>query len=327
MHTADTFLVADIGGTNARFAIAVPDEGSKGFSLEHQQSFRAEDFDTLLGAVNAYGEYLPTPIPKQACFAVAAQPSNGVYHFTNSPWMLDSEEIKDALSLSTMMVVNDFQAMTSGARYMQDEDRILVRDGTAVPDAPQIVLGPGTGLGLGLLVPCGDKVRIIATEGGHAAFAPQNEEEIEILRLIMREHKLVLFEHLLSGRGLVNIHRALCVLAGKPRVSLRPSEITAAAYGDDYPIAKKAVNVFCAILGSFAGNAAVTTGARGGVMLAGGILPKISDVFLKSDFNARFGAKGPHEKYLAKVPVHLLTSEATALIGAAHLLRDGQKDG
>jgi len=322
MSAPKSILVADIGGTNARFAIATSDDGPMGFALKHQQSFRAEDFDNLLGAVNAYGEYLPIPMPDQTCFAVAAQPSNGVYHFTNSPWVLDSKEIKSALSLDTMMVVNDFQAMTSGARFMQDKDRLLVRDGTAEPNAPLVVLGPGTGLGLGLLVPCDDRVRIIATEGGHAAFAPQTEEEIEILRLIMREHKTVLFEHLLSGRGLVNIHRALCVLADKPRVSLRPSDITAAAYGDDYPIAKKAVNVFCAVLGSFAGNVAVTTGARGGIILAGGILPKIADVFLKSEFNARFATKGPHENYLAKVPVYLLTSEATALIGAAHLLKD-----
>lgn len=322
MNAPKSILVADVGGTNARFAIATPDDSPMEFSLEHQQSFRAGDFDSLLGAVNAYGEYLPARLPEQACFAVAAQPSNYVYHFTNSPWQLDSQKIKTALSLDTMMVVNDFKAMTSGARFMQDKDRILVRDGTAEPDAPLIVLGPGTGLGLGLLIPCDDKIRIIATEGGHAAFAPQTEEEIEILRLIMREHKPVLFEHLLSGRGLVNIHRALCLLADKPRVSLRPSEITAAAYGDDYPIAKKAVDVFCAILGSFAGNVAVTTGARGGVILAGGILPKIADFLLKSDFNARFSTKGPQENYLAKVPVYLLTFDATALIGAAHLLRN-----
>jgi glucokinase len=322
VSSADTILVADIGGTNARFAVAFCASGPEQFTLKHLQSFRAEDFDSLLGAINAYDEYLPLPTPKQACFAVAAQPAKGVYRFTNSPWVLDSDAIKTALHLDDMRVVNDFQAMSCGAMYIQDEDRICVRSGSGDPLAPTIVLGPGTGLGLGLLVPNGKRTKIIATEGGHAAFAPQTEEEIDILRLLMREHKTVLFEHLLSGRGLVNIHRALCVLANKPRVSLRPSEITTAAYGDDYPIAKKTVNVFCAILGSFAGNAAVTTGARGGVMLAGGILPKIADVFLKSEFNDRFGTKGPQENYLADVPVHLLTSNTTALTGAAHLMRE-----
>ncbi len=326
MSTAGHILVADIGGTNARFAIAVPDHGPAGFVLKHQQNSKAEDFDSLSGAVNAYREYLPISCPKQACFAVAAQPANGVYRFTNSPWVLDSNDVKTALHLNTMMVVNDFQAMTSGARFMQDDERIIVREGTADSTAPVAVLGPGTGLGLGLLVPCGDRVHIIATEGGHAAFAPQTQEEIDILRLIMHEHKTVLFEHLLSGRGLVNIHRALCVLANKPRVSLRPSEITTAAYSNDDPIAKKAVTVFCAILGSFAGNVAVTTGARGGVILAGGIVPKIVDVFLKSDFNARFGTKGPQETYLSRVPVYLLTSQITALIGAAHLLKGAQNE-
>ncbi len=320
MKEIQNILVADIGGTNARFAIANPDNAAASFALQHQQRFSVEDFDSLLGAVNAYCEYLPIPVPEHASFAIAAQPTRGVYRFTNSPWVLDSKSIKRNLSLAKLLVVNDFQAVASGARFVNDQDRILVHDGVGEANAPQVVLGPGTGLGLGLLVPCERKIRIIATEGGHAAFAPQTEEEIEILHLIMREHKTVLFEHLLSGRGLVNIHRALCVLADKPRVSLRPSQITAAAIGTDYPIAKKAVGVFCAILGSFAGNVAVTTGARGGVILAGGILPKISDTLLQSEFNTRFRTKGPQGKYLANVPVHLLTSDKPALIGAAHMM-------
>lgn len=319
------FLVADIGGTNARFAIATP--AAAGFVLEHRQNFRAEDFDTLLSAVNAYCESLPCPVPKQACFAIAAPPQDGVIHFTNSPWHLDVSEVKTALDLASMQVVNDFAAMTSGARFVQNEDAVIVRQGEAEPNAPIAVLGPGTGLGFGLLVPFGGKKsRIVATEGGHISFAPQTDEEIEILRLIKREHETVVYEHLLCGRGLVNLHRALCVMAGKPRVSLRPAQITAAAYSDDYPLAKKAVDVFCGVLGSYAGDTAMVTGARGGIMLAGGILPKVVDVFLKSSFLERFGTPGYQKNYLANVPIVLLTSDDTALQGAAHLMVEAEDE-
>ncbi len=317
----ETMLVADIGGTNARFALARPDGGPAGFVLEHRQDFRAEDFDNLQGALSAYCESLTVPAPKRACFAIAAPPSAGLIRLTNSPWTVDRGALMAALDLQALLVVNDFAAMTCGTRFMGEEDMIVVRPGTPAPQAPRAVLGPGTGLGFGLLVPCADaSMRVVATEGGHASFAPQTDEEIEIMRLIRREHDTVCFEHLLSGRGLVNIHRALCVLADTPRISLRPAQITAAATGTDYPLAKRAVDVFCAVLGSCAGDFAMVTGALGGLVIAGGIVPKIADVFLRSSFLERFGTPGYQKDYLENVPVSLLTSNDTALIGAAHML-------
>ncbi len=318
-------LVADIGGTNARFALARRAAGPAGFVLEQRQDFRAEDFDNLQGALGAYCESLAAPAPRRACFAIAAPPSDGLIRLTNSPWTVDRQALMAALDLDTLLVVNDFAAMTSGTRFMGAGDQIVVREGRPVPDAPRAVLGPGTGLGFGLLVPCGaDRMKIVATEGGHASFAPQTDEEIEIMRLIRREHESVCFEHLLSGRGLVNIHRALCVLAGTPRISLRPAQITAAATGTDYPLARRAVEVFCAVLGSCAGDFAMVTGALGGLVIAGGIVPKIADVFLHSPFLERFGTPGYQKDYLKNVPVALLTSGDTALIGAAHMLEEQQ---
>ena len=321
MPEREAILVADIGGTNARFALARPDAGPAGFVLQQRQDFRAEDFDSLQGALGAYCESLAEPMPRRACFAIAAPPADGLIRLTNSPWTLEREALMAALDLHTLLVVNDFAAMTSGTRFLGDKDTITVRPGVAVSQAPRAVLGPGTGLGFGLLVPCAEgSMRIVATEGGHASFAPQTEEEIDIMRLIRREHETVCFEHLLSGRGLVNIHRALCVLAGTARISLRPAQITAAATGTDYPLAKRAVEVFCAVLGSCAGDFAMVTGALGGLVIAGGIVPKIADVFLHSAFGERFGTPGYQKNYLKTVPVALLTANDTALIGAAHML-------
>ncbi|VAV91033.1 Glucokinase [hydrothermal vent metagenome] len=322
MSDNNPILVADIGGTNARFAIAIADEGPAGFALHHQQTLLSKDFDSLPVAINAYCETLLVPIPQQACFALAAQPGKTVFTFTNSPWQLDSRQVKQELGLQNMRVVNDFEAMASGAQFVAQQQRLYLCEGAGDVTAPQLVLGPGTGLGLGLIVPGDNGYRIISTEGGHATFAPETKEEIEILRLMMRKETPVLFEHLLSGPGLVNIYQALCVLADKPCMSLRPEQITAAANNATCANAKNAVQMFCDILGSFAGNAAVTTGARGGVFLAGGILPKMTDILLQSQFLARFCSKGPQQNYLADVPVCLLLSENTALIGAAHLMRD-----
>jgi glucokinase len=143
-----------------------------------------------------------------------------------------------------------------------------------------------------------------------------------VLRFIAREHKRVSIERLLSGRGLVNIHRALCVIAGAPRVSLQADEITRAALTGEFPIAVKAVDMFCAILGSAAGDAVLGTGARGGVILGGGILPKIQDFFIQSRFVERFLDKGRMRDYVDQVRVDLIIRDGAALVGAARSLKD-----
>jgi glucokinase len=171
-------------------------------------------------------------------------------------------------------------------------------------------------------VPANGKDRVVATEGGHVAFAPTTEEEIEVLRVIMREHKRVSIERLLSGRGLVNIYRALCTLSGTPCAFLYADEITGAAISGRNPVAARAVDLFCAVLGSAAGDAVLASGARGGVLLGGGILTKIEDLFLKSDFIDRFTDKGRMRFYVEDVPVRLIIRDGAALVGAARRLKD-----
>lgn len=311
-------LVADIGGTNARFALATIADGAVNVGEMH--AFRAEDYESIRDAADAFLEAVQAD-PKLACFAVAGPITDAVVEFTNSPWVLDIEKTKRQMKLDRLLAINDFEALATSVGQLKGPDFLEVKPGAGDGQAPVLVMGPGTGLGQALIVPGAGGDRVIPTEGGHVAFAPYNDEEIEVLRFVRREHKRVSIERLLSGRGLVNIHRALCALAGTPRVSLQADEITRAALTKEFPVAVRAVEMFCAILGSAAGDAVLSSGARGGVVLGGGIIPKIREAFLKSAFVERFLDKGRMRDYVSDVPVRLITRDGAALVGAAAKLK------
>lgn len=315
----DAVLVADIGGTNARFAVADYADGL--VTVHDVQNFRAEDFETVRDAASAYLQSVSLK-PKRACFAAAGPVVNGEVSFTNSHWHLSETELLHALELERFVAVNDFYALAAGVPFMGADGFVSVREGSAVLGAPQLVIGPGTGLGQALIVPTDTGPKIITTEGGHVSFAPRTDEEFAVMQFIAREHPRVSVERLLSGRGLVNIHRALCDVANTPRISLQANEITAAAIDKSYPIAVKAVDMFCALLGRVVGDAVLATGALGGVVLGGGILPKIQDVFLASDFTDRFLDKGRMRSYVEPVPVRLIVQDGAALFGAAVALKN-----
>ena len=234
-------LVADIGGTNARFALATRD--ADGIRVSEPGKFKAEDFETIRDAADAYLESVSVR-PKRACFAVAGPVTDDVIEFTNSPWVLDIANVRAAMALEVLDVINDFEALAAGVAFLREDDLITVKTGEAEPDAPVLVIGPGTGLGQALIVPFEGRRKIISTEGGHVSFAPRTPDEIAVLEFIAREHPRVSVERLLSGRGLVNIHRALCVLSNTQRISLAADEITAAAISGEYPVAVKAVDMF-----------------------------------------------------------------------------------
>lgn len=313
----EQFLVADIGGTNARFALA----DSETRAVTHAENFRAEDFETIRDAAAAYLESVGAK-PKNGCFAVAGPVGGEEIEFTNSHWKFRPAEIQDALNLKRFLAVNDFFALASSIHYLPGDYFVSVKEGEGDTNAPTLVMGPGTGLGQALIVPFGDRRRVVSTEGGHVSFAPRTEEEIAVMKFIAREHPRVSVERLLSGRGLVNIHRALCSLSDTQRISLRADEITAAALEGKYPIAVKAVHMFCAVLGRVAGDAVLATGARGGVVLGGGILPKIRDLFLASDFVDRFLDKGRMRDYVEVAPIRMIVQEGAALVGAAAALQE-----
>lgn len=322
MSRSDGYLVADIGGTNARFAIARGCAKS-GFQLEEVRRLKNEHFEHLRDAAHAYLEICSGDRPKRGCLAVAGPISNGVVRLTNSNWKFKPQELADELGLETIVPVNDFAAQARGAPLADKRDLTVINPGTPNPAAISAVLGPGTGLGLGLLLSRPSGVVVLPTEGGHAGFAPRTELELEVGRYIANEYGFCSWERLLSGRGLVNIHRAMCQLEGVNWPGIRPEEITAEALEHDDSISRRVVDLFCAALGGYAGDVAVLSGAQGGIYLGGGILPRIQPLLEKSSFIERFKAHGPMTKYVADIPVSLITTDAASLLGAAALAENG----
>ncbi|MCI5046340.1 MAG: glucokinase [Aquisalinus sp.] len=315
----EPILVADIGGTNARFGISVPADG--GWQIEDMQNFRAVDFETVRDAADAYLESVGVR-PKHACFAVAGPVSSDEVTFTNSHWHLKVDETRSGMALETLHVINDFHALAAGVAYLPEDGFERIRIGAGEPSTPLLVIGPGTGLGQAFVVPSKNGQIVVPTEGGHVAFAPRTDAEIEVMKFIAREHPRVSIERILSGRGLVNIHRALCVMSDTPRASLQADEITRAALTGEYPIAVQAVSMFCEVLGSVVGDAVLASGARQGVVLGGGILPKIKDFFIASAFVDRFLDKGRMRTYLEAIPVRLIMQDGAALYGGAAVLEE-----
>ena len=316
------YLVADIGGTNARFAI-VTGSAATGFAVEQPRRLKNEDFEDLRDAVHAYLESCEGKRPDRACFAVAGPIVPGKVKLTNSTWRFDPDALAADLGLESLLAVNDFAAQARGAPLVKPAERETLNAGEPMAGAPIAVHGPGTGLGLGLVIPAAGRMVIVATEGGHAGFAPRTEEEIAVGRFIADEYGYVSWERLLSGRGLVNIHRALCHLRGIAWPGHRPEDITREALADPASVCGDVVKLFCAALGAYAGDVAVMTGARGGVFIAGGIAPKVLPVLKTSAFLARFQRRGPMTRYAEAVPVHLVTTETAALIGAAAIAEAG----
>lgn len=312
-----TLLVADIGGTNARFAVAQCAE-PKGLTLTHTETLRVADFESFEAALRHYLKGVDAA-PLKAAIAVAAPVRGDWVAFTNNSWAFSQIQVKADFGFEEVIVVNDFEALAAGIVHLPGRYLTLVRSGQANPKAPQLVIGPGTGLGQALVVPSGDTPSIIPTQGGHVSFAPRSEMEIKILNILSREHSHVSAELLLSGMGLENIYRALCQIKGDTHQRLRAAEISEAALGGEHPTAAQAAGLFCNILGAVVGDAVLSAGALGGVTLAGGIVPKIMDVFLASDFEFHFLSKGPMRQYLEPVPIQLITQDGAALYGAAAL--------
>ncbi|MEZ5895214.1 MAG: glucokinase [Parvularculaceae bacterium] len=316
-------LVADIGGTNARFALA--DAGSG--VISSAQVLRADDHPCVEAAARAYlGRVGVRPL--RACFAVAAPVGAGVNSdevaFVNSDWRFEISSLKRALRLDQLIVVNDFFALGSSVAHLPADFIVPVKAGRGVLDAPVVVIGPGTGLGQALIVPCGGggARRVVATEGGHVGFAARTAEEFGIVQQIARRFGRVSAERIVSGPGLENLYAAVCAQNAARGDNMSAEQITAAALAQTDPAAVRAVELFCLFLGRLAGDAVLSAGARGGVVLGGGIAPKIRESLLASGFVDGFVDKGRMRAFVEPVPVSMIVKPGAALIGAAAMLRE-----
>lgn len=310
-------LVGDVGGTNARFALARMVEGRP--VLEHHQSFPALEHPTFLGGVKAFLEGCEVK-PTGGVLAVAGPVTDGAIDLTNSPWRVSEAELQ-TLGLDPVRLINDFEALAWGAPVVaRDQLAPLGGPEEGEPHATIAVLGPGTGFGVSALARDAHGYEIaMPSEGGHACFAPGDALEDEILRILRRRYDRVSIERLICGPGLLNLHRALAEIDGRESHIDDPAQITDAALADMNSACGATLARFCAILGAVAGDIALTTGARGGIYIAGGIAPRILPFLQASPFRERFERKGRFQPYMAAIPTHVILHKYAALLGAARV--------
>ncbi|MBC6983396.1 glucokinase [Caulobacter sp. 17J80-11] len=312
-------LVGDIGGTNARFGLV--DLSAARPEVTDATGYQCRDFPTASDAVRAYlREHGVKRVPAAAAIAVAGPVENGAIRFTNNDWSLSEAGLRE-MGFGAARLLNDYAALALAAPLLQGEDVRRIGAPDAEPGNRTIaVLGPGTGFGVSAVARDDRGEAILATEGGHVAFAPADEVEMEVLRRLSAKYGRVSVERILSGPGIVDLHHALLAMDGRESVLTDPAEITRRALSGD-PECRRTIERFCAILGSVAGDFALAYGARGGVYVAGGIPPIVIDVLAQSDFRKRFEDKGRFAAYLAQIPTRVILRPHAALLGAAGAAR------
>ena len=318
-------LVADVGGTNARFAVVDLATGeiceTTYFSVAEHQVF-ADVINLFLTQIASLGGWAERP--QAACLAVASPVGRAdeMQHlqFTNSAWSIDTADLSQRLGNVPFFLINDFAAIGYAISALERTDYRQFGGHQALTDQPAAVLGPGTGLGVCTVVPTQPSPTVLPGEGGHADFAPVDAQEIAVLNCLMERFGRVSYERLLSGAGMLAAYQALAQLASRSPVHQRPEDIYEAATVGVDTLAMRTVQLFCRVLGSFAGNTALTVGARGGVFIAGGIPAKILPILAESDFRHRFDSKGRMRSYLTDIPVYIITASDIGLRGAAQFL-------
>ena len=318
MSATATGLIADIGATNTRLAMVEP-----GGAVTHLRAFSTDDFVSLADAIEAYLAAENPPVrPTLAVLAVAAPVIGDTVALTNQRWTFSVDAMRKQLGFTALRVINDFVANALAVLHLSETDRVQIGGGPPVKGAPIGLIGPGSGLGVSTLIPnSGGEAIFIEGEGGHVTMAAADHREAAVLALMRRRFDHVSAERLLSGPGLVNLYNALCELSSESAAPLTAAQITNAGIESQYPGAREATAMFCAMLGTVAANLALTVGALGGVYIAGGIVPKLGSIFAQSQFRARFEAKGRFSSYLATIPTYVITHPEPALLGMAKLVQ------
>lgn len=308
-------LVADIGGTNARLAIADLDT----LQLSGSASFRCAEFPSPHALAAAYLDGVAER-PVAAAVAVAAPVVGDRVQLTNSPWSFGADELRTAIGFDMLLVLNDFEALAHVLPQLMPNDLHQIGGGTPVERATKVVLGPGTGLGVASLAWSPAGWVAMASEGGHASFAVEDAREFAMLERLVAGRERLSVERVVSGPGLADIYRVLTELQGRSAPPLQAADVVQRALAGGDIMAREALDRFAIWLGRFAGDAALFLGARGGVYLGGGIAPRMVEVLSGGAFRRAFEAKGRMASYLAPVPVYAIVARDAALKGAAAAL-------
>jgi len=305
-------MVGDVGGTHARFALV--DTSANPWRIDHRISLD-DDFKSFADAVRAGVEKMGAH-PDAASIAVAGPVTRGVVDFTNRGWKASEDDLR-SLGFKHALLINDFAALAFAAHDLpQGELETIGPDHRGLADEPISIVGAGTGFGVSCLARYRGRSAPISSEGGHMAFAPSSQREIEILRLLAKKFGRVSIERILSGPGIENLYGALGEIQGAKLPERDAAAIqTAAEKGDK--LASEAIATFCAVFGAVAGDIALVHGARGGVFLAGGVAQKLVKHLKRGQFRERFEAKGRLSHYVKPIPTRLILSEDAAFLGAA----------
>jgi glucokinase len=305
-------LLGDIGATNARFALASKDV------LGQVTTFEVVKYPKFMDALTGFLDEVGLPIT-HAAIAVAGPVVGQHAKLTNQAWTIDADELKTSLGLKAR-IINDFRAVALSLPLLRSEDLVAIGGGKIEEGAPKAVLGPGTGLGVACLANSSADPVVVTSEGGHATLAGTCDREDRIIQYLRGKFGHASAERAISGSGLENLYQAIAAVDGLIVDTQSAVEITNHALARDSEIAYEALRVFCAFLGSFAGNLALTFGAKGGVYIAGGISPRILNFLARSEFRSRFEAKGRFRSYLETIPSYVIVHPAAAFLGLQSLL-------
>ncbi|SHF80015.1 glucokinase [Vibrio gazogenes] len=309
-------LIGDIGGTNARLALCELASGK----VSQARTYACAEYPSLESVIKHYIDDSEVAI-QQACIAIACPVQGDWVSMTNHSWEFSIEALQHNLGLETFQVINDFTAVSMAIPVLAASDVVKVGHGAAVKGKPIAVYGAGTGLGVAHLLPVGEQWLSLPGEGGHVDLAPGSPEEDRILAELRKDFGRVSAERCLSGQGIVNLYHAVVRADGRTPEAFTPKDVVEHAQADTQADCRKALNLFCVLMGRFAGNLALNLETLGGVYIAGGVVPRFVDFLLNSEFRTAFEDKGRFNTYLENIPVFLITHKEPGLLGAGAYLR------
>ena len=321
----DPILVADVGGTNARFALITSfDDTTNQFAIEHNNTFPSANFGSLEKALEHYLSTVPHIVPKRACLAVAGPIKAGQVHLTNLGWHFSVNDFKAHFELKQLDVINDFAAFAYAAPYLNPSQNVVIKAGQADDNANIGVMGPGTGFGAACLVRTSHSTSVLSSEGGHISLAAVTELDALLIQELKKEHQHVSVETVFSGPGITHLYKAMAAVKGQSPKNLDAAQISSLANSGECDVCDATLNQFCDWIGSVAGDLSLAYGALGGLFIGGGILPRMQARLLESRFVERFSQKGIMSQYTGQIPVTLVTQDNIPLIGAAACLHNAK---
>ncbi len=303
-------LLADIGGTNARFALL------KGGTIGPVEHMRVADFRTSTDALAAFlTRHAASGPVVAAVLGVAGTIENNRSTITNSGWTIDGAELTKRFGFRSAHLLNDFEALAWSLPALGPGDLVSLGEQRAVAGAPMLVVGPGTGFGASYFFPRDPTPFAVVGEAGHATLPATSEREEKVIDHLRQRFGHVSVERALSGSGLKNIYQALASIDRIEAPDRDPAAITQAALAASCGLSRAALDMFCSFLGTVAGNLALTFCSQGGVYIAGGIVPRFTDYFAKSSFRNRFESKGRYTTYLRSIPISIIVRPDASFLG------------